>query len=133
MREDMGVIGVGPASSWVCDGGERRLYRVPGGVDTQDDADARHGFGADDGTGVAMREEGAGMARASDIQVGGNHYKSMEIQPVDFIHANGIPYLEGNVIKYVCRHLNKGGVEDLRKAKHYIDLVLEKVYEVDRG
>ena len=70
------------------------------------------------------------MTKASEIQVGGSHYKDMPMQPVDFIVANGIPFLEGNVIKYVCRHLHKGGVEDLRKARHYIDLVLEKVYEV---
>ena len=70
------------------------------------------------------------MSKATDIQIGGNHYRDMPIQPVEFIVENRIPFLEGNVIKYTCRHLSKGGVEDLRKAKHYIDLILEKVYEV---
>ena len=70
------------------------------------------------------------MSKATDIQVGGSHYKDMPIQPVEFIVENRIPFLEGNAIKYLCRHLSKGGVEDLRKAKHYIDLILEKVYEV---
>jgi len=64
-----------------------------------------------------------------DTQVGGNHYRDMKIQPVEFIHANGIPYLEGNVIKYVCRHRNKNGIEDLLKAKHYIDLLIAMEYQ----
>ena len=58
-------------------------------------------------------------------QVGGSHYKNMHIQPVEFIHANNIGYFEGCVIKYVSRWRNKGGVKDLEKAKHYIDLLLE--------
>ena len=61
-------------------------------------------------------------------QEGGNHYKGMSIQPAEFIHANNIPYLEANVIKYVCRHREKGGIEDLRKAQHYIDLLIHFEY-----
>lgn len=60
-----------------------------------------------------------------DVQVAGTHYKDMKIQPVEFIHANGIGYFEGNVIKYVSRWRQKGGIEDLKKAKHYIELLLE--------
>lgn len=60
-----------------------------------------------------------------DVQVGGGHYKDMKIQPVEFIHANNIPYLEGNVIKYVSRWRTKNGIADLEKAKHYIDLLIE--------
>lgn len=63
--------------------------------------------------------------RALDVQVGGNHYKDMAIQPVEFIHKNGIGFAAGNVVKYVCRADKKGGVEDLRKARHYIDLLIE--------
>lgn len=59
------------------------------------------------------------------VQVAGNHYKSLAIQPVEYIHANGIGYFEGNVIKYVTRWREKGGARDLEKAKHYIDLLLE--------
>lgn len=59
-----------------------------------------------------------------DTQVSGTHYKQMAIQPVQFIHANDIGYCEGNVIKYVSRWKEKGGLEDLRKAKHYIELLL---------
>lgn len=62
---------------------------------------------------------------ALQVQEGGQHYKDMKIQPVEFIHANGIGYFEGNVIKYVSRWKNKNGVEDLRKARHYIDLLIE--------
>ena len=66
---------------------------------------------------------------ALDVQVGGGHYKDMKIQPVEFITKNNIPFLEGNVIKYVCRHGFKNGIEDLKKAKHYIDLAMELYYD----
>lgn len=62
---------------------------------------------------------------ALNSQVGGSHYKDLKIQPVQFIHANNIPFLEGNVIKYVCRWKVKNGIKDLEKAKHYIELLLE--------
>ena len=58
-------------------------------------------------------------------QVSGDHYKDMNIQPVEFIYANGIGYFEGNVIKYICRWRKKNGLADLEKAKHYIELLLE--------
>jgi len=58
-------------------------------------------------------------------QIGGNHYQSMVIQPIEFIVANNIPFLEGNVIKYVCRHRNKNGIEDLKKARNYLDRLIE--------
>lgn len=61
-------------------------------------------------------------------EVGGDHYKTMKIQPIEFIHANNIPFCEANVIKYVCRHKQKNGLEDLLKAKHYIDLLIEMEY-----
>jgi len=56
-------------------------------------------------------------------QVGGNHYKSMAIQPIEFIHGNNIPYIEGCIIKYVCRWRRKNGIEDLDKAIHFIELL----------
>lgn len=59
-------------------------------------------------------------------QVGGSHYQHFKIQPVDYIADNQIPYLEGNVIKYVSRWRNKNGVEDLEKAKHYLEILIEK-------
>lgn len=62
---------------------------------------------------------------ALETQVSGNHYKDFPIQPVEFIHRNNIPYIEGNVIKYISRWRDKGGLADLEKAKHYIDLLIE--------
>lgn len=69
----------------------------------------------------------------SDKQVGGKHYKSMKIQPTDFIAANDIPFIEGNVIKYVCRHEFKNGKEDVLKAIHYLNLLLEYKYSDERN
>jgi len=65
------------------------------------------------------------LSNANDTQIDGNHYKSKAIQPWDYIVANDIPYLEGNVIKYVSRWRDKGGVNDLRKARHYLDKLIE--------
>jgi hypothetical protein len=64
-----------------------------------------------------------------DEQIGGAHYKEMPIQVVEFCHANGIGYLEGAAIKYLCRHRSKGRREDLEKAKHYIEMLLELEYD----
>ena len=62
---------------------------------------------------------------ASETQIGGSHYLDMIIQPTEFIHKNGLSFIQGNIIKYVCRYKSKGGIEDLNKAKHYIDLLIE--------
>ena len=62
---------------------------------------------------------------ALSVQIAGTHYKSLPIQPVQYIHANGIGYFEGNVIKYVTRWKDKGGIADLKKASHYIELLIE--------
>lgn len=58
-------------------------------------------------------------------QVGGGHYKDMAIQPAEYNHRNGIPFIEGCVIKYVSRWRAKGGVEDLKKARHFLDMLIE--------
>ncbi len=62
---------------------------------------------------------------ANDIQHGGDHYKRLPIQPWDYIDANDIPYLEGCAIKYITRWRSKGGVDDLRKAIHFIEKRIE--------
>lgn len=67
-------------------------------------------------------------AAALDTQVGGSHYKDYPIQPVEFISKNGIPYMEGSVIKYVCRHRQKNGRQDIEKAIHYLQLILQLQY-----
>lgn len=58
-------------------------------------------------------------------QVGGNHYKQFQIQPVEFINTNNLSYMQGNVIKYVVRYPFKNGIADLEKAKHYIEMLIE--------
>jgi hypothetical protein len=71
---------------------------------------------------------------ALDTQVQGTHYKDMLIQPVEFIVKNDLAFLEANVIKYVCRHRNKNGIEDLNKAIHYLELAKELYYgDYDRN
>ena len=67
--------------------------------------------------------------RATLKQVGGNHYKDCKIQPIEYIVANNLTYSEGNVIKYVTRSRRKGGKNDLLKAKHYIEMILEMEYK----
>lgn len=62
---------------------------------------------------------------ANDSQVAGKHYKEKAIQPWDYIALNGIGYLEGCSIKYLTRWKEKGGVQDLLKARHYIDKLIE--------
>ena len=68
------------------------------------------------------------MSDPYDTQVGGDHYKKMKIQPSEFINKNEMKFAEGNAIKYICRHVNKGGLQDLEKAKHYIDMIIERDY-----
>ena len=62
-------------------------------------------------------------------QVGGSHYNKYSIEPVDFIYYNDIGYLEGNVIKYVVRHADKNGKEDLLKAIHYLEMLIDREYD----
>lgn len=67
--------------------------------------------------------------KASDMQVGGSHYQDFTISPAEFLHKNKVGFLESNAIKYLLRHKSKNGLEDLKKAKHYIDLIIEYEYE----
>lgn len=69
------------------------------------------------------------MSKASSKQEGGSHYKEMTIQPIEYIQANSLDYLEGNVIKYISRHRSKNGQEDIKKAMHYCQLILEYQYK----
>ena len=59
-------------------------------------------------------------------QVGGDHYKNLAIQPVEYITANNLSYLQGSVIKYVTRYQSKGGIEDLQKAIHFIKMMIQE-------
>ena len=58
-------------------------------------------------------------------QVGGDHYKKLAIQPVEYCHRNGLGFCESSVVKYVTRWRDKGGLKDLEKARHFIDLLIE--------
>lgn len=76
------------------------------------------------------KESLTGFPKAATVnplsnQVDGTHYKLMSIQPVEFIHANRLGYFEGNVVKYVSRWKTKNGIADLRKAIHYLELLIE--------
>jgi len=63
-----------------------------------------------------------------DKRIPKDHYKNLKIQPTEFIHENNIPFIEGNVIKYVCRHRYKNKKEDLLKAIDYLNKLIELEY-----
>lgn len=64
-----------------------------------------------------------------DTQVGGEHYSGRKIQPIEYIMANNLGFCEGNVVKYITRYKDKGGLEDLHKARHYIDFLIADIEE----
>lgn len=68
---------------------------------------------------------------ALDTQVGGTHYKNMAIQPVEFCQRNHLNYCEAAAVKYICRHGSKHGAEDIRKAIHYLELLLDLEYPTE--
>jgi len=69
-----------------------------------------------------------------EIQIGGTHYKDFAIQPLEYIHKNELSFAAGNIIKYVSRFDKKNGIEDLEKAKHYIDFLIEMYKPInDKG
>lgn len=78
-----------------------------------------------------VKTEEKESSSALDKQISGDHYKSCGIQPIEYIHANGLSYLEGNVIKYTTRHSKKNGRQDIEKAIHYLELILEMEYKDD--
>ena len=63
-----------------------------------------------------------------DKQIGGKHYQNFSIQPSKFVIENKLLFPEGCAIKYICRHQNKGGKEDLLKAIHFIEMIIERDY-----
>ena len=67
-------------------------------------------------------------SKALHKQVSGTHYMYMEIQPAEFINKNKLLFAEGNAIKYICRHSKKGGVEDIDKAIHYLEMIKQRDY-----
>jgi hypothetical protein len=89
------------------------------GVDFCAGEDAKKGVLA------AIAGDPPGTFSALRCQVGGGHYKDMAIQPVEYIHKNGIGFIEGSIVKYVSRWRAKNGIEDLKKARHMLDLLIE--------
>lgn len=75
-----------------------------------------------------FNEKGSDEEITKREQIGGNHYTNKKIQPIDYITENNLPYCEGNVIKYVTRHKEKNGAEDIRKAIHYLRFILATDY-----
>jgi len=76
-----------------------------------------------------INKERFSKTKATDNQVGGDHYKDCVIQPVEYIIKNKLDFLEGNVVKYITRHRTKGQEEDIRKVIHYCELILQHKYE----
>lgn len=82
----------------------------------------------------AVKTVGAAVEAIKKGQVGGDHYKNMKIQPIEYIMANELGFIEGCVVKYVSRYRVKGGVSDLKKARHFLDiLITEKEKKVPNG
>jgi hypothetical protein len=75
-------------------------------------------------TEMYMEEEVTALQK----QVGGSHYAEMVIQPIEFITLNNLDFLQGNIIKYICRHKKKNGADDIKKAIHYCELLLQMEY-----
>lgn len=69
---------------------------------------------------------------ALDVQTGGDHYKRMKIQPIEYTIGNNLGFIEGNIIKYITRHRFKNGAEDIKKIIHYCELLLELVYNENK-
>ena len=75
--------------------------------------------------GSGQPKRAAVVTAAFDQQIGGDHYLNFNIQPIEFIERNRLGFSAGNIIKYLCRYKSKGGIEDLEKARHYLDLLIE--------
>ena len=77
--------------------------------------------------------EALNKERPLQKQVGGNHYKNCMIQPVEYICANKLDFLEGNIVKYITRHRTKSeGAKDIEKVIHYAELILQLVYNENK-
>ena len=68
-------------------------------------------------------------SKAYKKQIGGSHYQNMVMQPSEFINKNKLPFAEGSAIKYICRHAAKGKDEEIHKAIHYLEMILDRDYE----
>ena len=112
-----------------------RLYCVDGKSCIETPPDFERGLISKSPTPTKQADPLAGEAPSVELrgQVGGNHYAKCAIQPIDYIMANGLDYLQGNVIKYVTRYKDKNGVEDLEKAAHYLRIMIEREKQKDEA
>ena len=69
------------------------------------------------------------MSEPGNKQIGGKHYKALAIEPVEYCQLNGLGFCESSVIKYVSRHTQKGGKQDIEKAMHFLELLMKLEYE----
>jgi hypothetical protein len=86
--------------------------------------------------GIIWLKKESDMAKEQNVlakQEGGQHYKKLGIEPVEYIQANKLSFFEGNVVKYVTRHKDKKGAEDIRKAIHYLEMILKFEYSQDNS
>lgn len=90
----------------------------------------KRGYYNADGEWIRMTEPNVPTSPSDPMtsQVGGSHYKDMKIQPIEFITANNLGFIEGNICKYASRHRSKNGAEDVRKIIHYARLLLKIDY-----
>ena len=68
------------------------------------------------------------MINSLQNQIGGEHYRKNKIQPIEYIHANGLDFISGNIVKYATRHRDKGKAQDIEKIIHYAKLLLQLEY-----
>jgi hypothetical protein len=117
-----------PKQDEACDGEDGDEFDdsfgpVDDGENGDDDLDCDDVYGECGGAAQCQEPESP-----LDFQVAGSHYKNMVIQPMEYIYRNGIGFAEGSAIKYLSRHKNKGGADDIRKAIHICELILALEY-----
>lgn len=111
------------------------LYRVRSKSCIETPPDFERGLISKSPPSIGQADSSIGEAQSVELrgQVGGNHYAKCAIQPIDYIMANKLDYLQGNVIKYVTRYKDKNGVEDLEKAAHYLRIMIEREKQKDEA
>lgn len=83
---------------------------------------------------VVKKDQPTSCQGALNTQVGGSHHSTLKIQPIEYIHANGLDFFQGNIVKYITRYKMENGAEDVRKIIHYCQLILQLQYgeELDK-
>ena len=76
-----------------------------------------------------MKKKDSNSNSSYDKQIGGSHYQGFVIQPSQFVIENKMLFPEGSAIKYICRHSKKDGKQDLLKAIHFIEMIIERDYK----